>query len=194
MGLVLIRRKEKVRKCLLTPGGIGAMISIDPGLNGTGWALWDRAKAEKLVRPFASGAIPKTNNEESLSNRAAWICTALDMICKKNQVCELCIEQAQFMEGGKGLAAARDGDLVTLSILTGMIVGNMWRIRDGVTSTYGWSTHLIPVSKWKGNLSKDKCEYRINKILPKWENQSGTTHEADAVGIGLYAKGFFDGH
>lgn len=193
MALVLIRQKPKPRKSILIPGGIGAMMSIDPGLNGTGWAVWDRAKAEELVKPIASGAVPPTNQESPLASRCNWICVALQMLCHQHAVNELVIEQPIFMEGSsKGMAAARDGDLVTLSILTGAIAGNMWKVKNGASITYGFATYFVPVNQWKGNLSKDLCLERVKRQLPKWRSSSNTTHEADAVGIGLYAKGFFD--
>lgn len=193
MALVLIKRKEKPRNCLLTPGGIGGFLSIDPGLNGTGWAVWDREKADKLVKPIASGSVPGTNAASELTSRCAWICTALNLICHQFSVLEVAVEMPQFMEGSsKGMAAARDGDLVSLSILVGAICGNMWKVQNGQSKTFGWTTHLVSVSQWKGNLKKDICLERVERLLPKWRSSTDTTHEADAVGLGLYCKGFFD--
>ncbi len=164
-------------------------MSIDPGLGGTGYAVWSRATASKLELPLESGSIPSA--EGTLQVRMAWICACIRHTSYLRGVCEIVIEKPAFMEGGKGIVAARDGDLVTLSILVGALIGHMWRTENGreVAATYG--THLVDVVDWKGNMSKEMTEVRVKQKLPKWRSQSNTTHEADAVGLGLYAKGMF---
>jgi len=89
------------------------------------------------------------------------------------------------MEGGKGLAAARDGDLVTLAHLVGCIHG---KLVPFATCTFA----PVLINDWKGSLPKDICESRIKSLLPKWKPTTTTTHEIDAVGIGLYCKGLFE--
>ena len=177
-------------KTILTPGGLGNFISIDPGLGGTGYAIWSRERATKLENPIESGSI-QAPVDGRLEVRMAWLCVAIRHICSQHSVLELVIEQPQFMEGGKGLVAARDGDLVTLSILVGALCGSLWRCENGRDIAASYGTHLVPVNVWKGNMSKDLTDTRVRSKLPKWKNQSDTTHESDAVGLGLYAKGMF---
>lgn len=93
------------------------------------------------------------------------------------------VEQPAFMEtAGKGLSAARDGDLVTLSALFGMIAG---RLTDGRANLFC----PVIISTWKGSMSKDITATRVKNKLPSWKPATGTSHEIDAVGIGLHCKG-----
>lgn len=177
-------------KTILTPGGLGNFISIDPGLGGTGYAVWSRERASKLEDPIESGSIPAPA-DGALEVRMAWICAAIRHVCSKNSVVELVIEQPQFMEGGKGLVAARDGDLVVLSMLTGALCGSLWRCENGRDVAASYGTHLVPVNVWKGNMSKEMTEERVRKKLPAYCRTTKTTHESDAIGLGLYAKGLF---
>ncbi len=52
---------------------------------------------------------------------------------------------------------------------------------------------LVPVNAWKGQLSKELVIDRIADVMgPVWMKVSGSqfrTHEWDALGIGLWAKG-----
>ncbi len=177
-------------KSILTQGGLGNFISIDPGLGGTGYAIWSRERANVLETPIVSSSI-EAPSEGPIEMRMNWLCVALRKVCSDHKVVEVVIEQPQFMEGGKGLVAARDGDLVKLSILTGALIGQMWRWENGNDVAASYGTHLVPVNQWKGNMSKELTDARVKQRLPKWRNGSGTSHESDAVGIGLYAKGMF---
>jgi hypothetical protein len=78
----------------------------------------------------------------------------------------------------KGYAVAASGDLVKLSCLVGMIAG--------LCKAMGIIIYLVPVAKWKGQLTKEAVIYRIEKILGKCTYEKD---EWDAVGIGLWAKG-----
>ncbi len=88
------------------------------------------------------------------------------------------------MEGGKGMVTARSGSLVKLISLYGAILG---------ASSGPGSFQFVPVhiADWKGQCPKDIIKHRVLKRLSPlgWQPTTGTTHEMDAVGIGLYIKG-----
>ena len=78
---------------------------------------------------------------------------------------------------------AKRGDLVTLSFFIGFLAGRLAPVP------------FIPieVNRWKGQLSKKNVEQRIkNKLGEQVCDTLGIkTHAWDAVGIGLYCKGYF---
>lgn len=178
----LVLRKAEAQPIVANTGGIGRIMAIDPGLGGTGYAMWNRFDKAKLYPPLESGSIAARKDGDQWS-RIDGVCIALRMLAQQHLVHEVVIEQPQFFEGGKGIVAARDGDLVILSIMVGAIMG---RLCDG--STIG---HLVPVNVWKGQLKKEECERRIRARLQGWSPKTTTSHEIDAVGIGLWAKGHF---
>lgn len=167
-------------------GTLGCFATIDPGLGGTGWAVWSRETAADVVAPVASGCIlPCKLDEQTGWN---WERVAADMAFRMhtytrgNSCFEYLIELPQLMDSGVGQIAARSGDLVKLTVITGMILGiasvhNAGRI-EGVTPT-----------KWKGNIDKDETAFRVRRALPNWKPKTNTSHEMDAVGLGLWAKG-----
>ena len=91
-------------------------------------------------------------------------------------------ELPQFMEAGKGLAAARDGDLVKLTTVFGAVMGKLCNNQSSIFCP-------VPIMEWKGNMPKDILEPRIRAKLPKWRPKTDKSHEMDAVGIGLFVKG-----
>jgi hypothetical protein len=162
-------------------GTIGRFITIDPGLGGTGWATWNRFERKRLTAPNDSGSIPAPSADLSMWRRIDCILTQIQMVCHRELVFEVIVECPQFFEGGRGLAAARDGDLVSLSILAGAILA--------VATRKSESGHLVTVNEWKGNMSKELTRERVSSKLPDYRLRTNTTHESDAVGLGLYVKG-----
>lgn len=96
------------------------------------------------------------------------------------------IEWPSFFGSAIGHAAAARGDLVKLTFGAGFVCGELHSI-------FGCKTEPILVNDWKGQLPKDEVTRRIRSIIgvKKCRNLGIKTHAWDAVGIGLYAKGFF---
>ncbi len=172
-------------------------MSVDPGLGGTGYAVWSAHNFEKLVPPIESGAITPTAcwKDWDWIRRMDAMSDQLGLICHKYRVEEAWMELPAFMEGGSGvgMAAARKGDLVKLVAMFGSIAGRCFQVTRSPYVFNGWSAtlHPVDVAEWKGQLPKDICHKRILKRLPGWSPSTNTTHELDAVGVGLFAKGFF---
>lgn len=141
------------------------LLSVDPGLNGTGWAFFENS------RPAEVGTIrTKVKWPESLTDIAQQVLILVGGL----YVDERCIEYPSFMSGtAKSTMVASRGDLVKLTMLAGAIAVALAPSR------------LVPVNDWKGNMSKAMCETRVSRVI----GGSGlglNSHEWDAIGIGLY--------
>ncbi len=195
MKLVLRKKAEQWK-----PIGAGTRMSIDPGLGGTGYAVWSVTKFDELVPPIDSGAIMPTScwKDWDWIRRMDAMSDLLSLKCQEHRVEEAWMELPAFMEGGSGvgMAAARKGDLVKLVALFGSIAGRCFQTTRSPYCFNALTAKLNPVgvAEWKGQLPKDVCNERVLKRMkkfPGWKPTTKTTHELDAVGIGLWAKGFF---
>jgi hypothetical protein len=92
------------------------------------------------------------------------------------------IEWPKFMESGGGQTVARTDSLVKLVACAGRIV----QVFRGL----GVPVTLVPVADWKGQLPKEVVNKRIVKRLGEAACEDFQTHAWDAVGVGLWAKGF----
>ncbi len=158
-------------------------MTVDPGLGGTGWAVWDGDKFADLVPPIASGVVAR-HGEGPWWWRAAYMSEEVLQLCWKHHVAIGYMEEPEFMQSFVGGIAARKGDLVKLTATFGMIAGCAFNnhIRPIVP---------VPIPMWKGNMKDDLVTRRIVKHLPDYNPSSKTSHETDAIGIGLFIKGFF---
>jgi hypothetical protein len=167
-------------------GEVGTFLSIDPGLDGTGWSAWSRKDHGLLVPPLGSGTVECHYPEWPWWIRAQAISAAVQNLAWRFEACYIYVELPRFMESaGAGLAAARKGDLVKLAFLVGDIAGRL--CGPPAVRTYV----PVPVADWKGGMPKTICHNRILERLPGWKPTTKTSHELDSVGIGLFVKGFF---
>jgi len=146
-------------------------ITIDPGVNGTGYAIWD--KRWKLI---SYGIIRgKSKNWEK---RMVEISKRLKTLVGKCRVTTGYIEKPKKFQGVFGGMVADRGDLVKLSMFVGFCSGFLMIPME-----------TVEVIKWKGQLPKDIVEKRVKKLLP--EAEDAKSHAIDAIGIGLYLSGRF---
>lgn len=154
------------------------MLSIDPGVGGTGFAVWQRGKLTE------AGTIHFDGNLIHWEDKARDILLKFSSLLRFHDVDDLVIEYPSFMGGTGGHMVASSGDLVKLAVLTGMITGSA--ILQGV------AVEPVPVGNWKGQLPKAVCVNRIKKILPAWALLGKLSdHAWDAIGIGLWKLGKF---
>lgn len=144
-------------------------ITIDPGTNGTGWAVWD----DKWNLQNHGVIIPKSeewkDKMEEVTNKLFEISMMLPYLRS------LHIEYPSVFGGG---VAAQSGAVVKLAVLVGYISGRMSHL----------ICDFITVPEWKGQLPKAAVIRRIKKLLPEVDAGS---HDWDAIGIGLYKSGRF---
>jgi hypothetical protein len=154
------------------------MIAIDPGLNGTGVAIWtDHPRVpvhtEVLTAPRKLDWI----------ERVAHLSYAVHDLVETYRVRELVCEMMEFHGTAKS-AMSWHGDLQRTLILIGSIIGQTHHM-------IRW-TRLTPPSEWKGQLPKSVTILRVEKCLGfKACIELGIqTHAWDAVGIGLWHRGY----
>jgi hypothetical protein len=168
------------------------IIPIDPGINGTGWALFHNDK-DKL-HPEKTGVI-RTPAHLSWQERHDLILEAMDQIILDNGLDigsdgsdVAYIELPKLFETPKGMACAtgrdgQDSDLVKLGILLGRL--------QQLFFMYDIKVVLVRVNDWKGTLPKPIVALRIASRLKIPARTYANHNECDAVGIGLWAKGVF---
>jgi Holliday junction resolvasome RuvABC endonuclease subunit len=153
------------------------ILSIDPGLSGTGWAEWWDGKLTRV------GVVPATKTPESglLADQCEQVADRLKrMLDKPLFMDEVYIEMPQMMTNVKGIAA-QAGAVYKLAFLVGYLA------REFLPGT----VHTVTVAEWKGQLPKDVVQRRIERDLGKrtCEKLNIKSHAWDAVGIGLWAVG-----
>lgn len=159
-----------------------SLLSIDPGLTGTGWALWFND-----LRPERIGVIKAGKGE--WWERAQQIADELVALCDART--RVVAEFTEYHAAATSNMGWRTGDLQRLTFLCGAIAGRVYP-----------RTYLpITTSGWKGQLPKDVAAKRVQHIigriackrlgLPEIKRRSDT-HAWDAVGIGLWALGKFE--
>lgn len=153
------------------------IITIDPGIAGTGYAIWAILNNTewKLLK---YGVIQISSGHWKMKRKTiARKLTKLGRIWKASDVF---IENPRTFGSVKGKMVAQRGDLVKLAELVGYLEASF--------NLYDIRTHLVEIINWKGQLPKEVVIKRIKRIYP---NLKAKSHDWDAVGIGLYLKGDF---
>lgn len=154
------------------------LVAIDPGLSGTGWALWDR-NVLHTVGTLYPGRDDETWDEAGRILASRLSVALIDLLGTASA--ELHIEFPMLMESIAGIAANRGGGMLKLAYLVGCI-----------TMLPIWTdVHLVTPLQWKGQLPKTIVQDRITATLgaERCEQLNIRSHAWDAVGIGLYALG-----
>jgi len=154
-------------------------VSIDPGIEGTGWAVWDAGDEWNMVaRPVETGVIfpgRRKGDESDFVSKSDRVIKKLHVvvksICPKKVWCEF----PKLMESN--YAATASGNIFKLAYFVGRV--------NELCSAYG--TFIpVDVNDWKGQMPKPAVDARIARLL---RNAEYPDHASDAVGIGLWAKG-----
>ena len=148
-------------------------LTIDPGIQGTGYAVWDFKGT--LIKCGVIVAPGKYIWEEKMHSIAHEL-TNHTYRCEK-----VYIEYPQKFGGVMGDMVSNKGDLGKLFTCAGYFIGYL-----------RCPFELVPVNKWKGQLPKRIVNQRVEKILSEKEQMLlsvNHSHDWDAVGIGLYVQG-----
>jgi hypothetical protein len=149
----------------------------DPGLSGTGLAVFDGLTLIECEQVTGY-------KEYSWQENCMSISVGVGLLCEALNPAEFYFELPQFMQNaGK---TNYSGDFVKLCMVTGAIHQEVGGVRhvDKIIA--------VPIPSWKGNVPKPMMAKRIKShcdrlhftIPPK-----ASTHEIDAIGIGLYCLG-----
>lgn len=149
-------------------------MTIDPGLNGTGWVIFNGRDPE-----FLANGVIFSGKVASWNQRALNISHALCAIMTDNEVKKVYCEYPAYFDSAAGQMVAKRGDLLKLTFLVGCIQGFL-------EPTF---VHLLPVHTWKGQLPKEVVKSRIKNLLGKDICRNLKSHDWDACGMGLFLQG-----
>lgn len=158
---------------------MGRIYSIDPGLNGTGWAAWSERR-----RPERVGVL-KQPTPGNLAMRCHSIGESIKRIIKKDgalvPATHVFIEFPMAMAGSARGIAAQAGAVYKLTFLVGYIAASVWPCE----------VFTVTPMEWKGQLPKDVVVTRIQRMLGEevCRELGIKTHAWDATGLGLWATG-----
>jgi Holliday junction resolvasome RuvABC endonuclease subunit len=159
------------------------IISIDPGVSGTGYAVWDMLAWDRkqLVPPIEAKNLYHRYKSINPTDKVREILASLVDVCERHCITHVICETPEYFDTVGGNMVAKTGDLVTLAKFVGAI--------EGVCFCKNYEIEYVLPRTWKGQLTKEMVKNRVLKILPEI---SSTSHALDAIGIGLWKQGFFN--
>lgn len=158
------------------------LIALDPGVDGSGAALWNLRLNTTVPQHVAVWNPPRSMDWES---RVIWLGDKLNtwLTDRTLVVCEM----MEYQASAKRSLAWKRGDLQKTVYLIGHWSGMAYN---------GWpGVHFlpVPVRDWKGQLPKAVVASRVRSILTlrtiEELGMSKNSHDWDAVGLGLWALG-----
>ena len=171
------------------------VITLDTGMSGTGIAVWSDQRIYELEPPLAVGNVYPTKLQSKplySANDSWWFRAASVMghltrwLTMWNPVLVVAEFPEFFQSSARGHAATTEGDTFKMAYFAGCI-GN-WCEVSGV------EYKLITPREWKGQTSKETIERRIRVRLSdeRWAGWDAalSAHAVDAVGMGLWLKGY----
>ncbi len=158
------------------------IITVDPGISGTGIATW----APDRLAPVYTKSIIIPEPREDWVERMRLMSEEFYQTLKAQQesISKVYIEYPKLMQTASGMASAQRGDVFKLMCFVGVLAAQCWR--------YNTEFIPLPVNDWKGVLPKGVVAQRVAARL-KCSARAYPNHVMDAVGMGLYLKGEFDG-
>lgn len=159
------------------------ILAIDPGYRAMGWAVL----GTKHPNLYMAGVLAESRKVKTTSwhYSVRQMQLGLRALSYTYHITDVVVEEMQIMGGTGGFATAR----TSLMGLAGTV--GMWA---SWAYQHGYKFHLAPIPKWKGQMKKQTVAKRIRKILSKSEVDilsKNTSHDWDAVGIGLWFQGSF---
>jgi hypothetical protein len=165
------------------------VLTVDPGVEGA-FAFWESRVFDEEPDPERDELGPahvelfdgaKVRQTSDWWDRAAMANFLFEEALNRRAVCAVACEWARYMGSGGGSAVAESGSLVKLIHVTSLFAATA--VKRGVAFL------PVPVNLWKGQLPKKIVAQRIRLVLPK-RSRRYKSHMWDAVGIGLWLKGF----
>lgn len=177
----------------------GSILTVDPGVGGTGLSLWNKDRWHTANGPIWCGNITPGRGPQDWLARVDRLCDKLhDFMIEWSlwgesgvtygPVVEAYMEMPKFFsDKAAGTMVAETGDLIKLAYISGAI--------GQVIHNHEVILHHIRVDQWKGQLGKPIVIERIKKRLPGIVQElNPKSHSWDSIGLGLWAKGRFTLH
>lgn len=159
------------------------LIAVDPGLQGTGVAIFKVGQALPLHVDVIKSTIGRSaewiDRVESIVEQVYELSVEYNV---RNAICEM----MEMHQSPRAQMMWKSGDLQRTLFLVGSLHGQL-------TGMAGVVNFIVtPPSEWKGQLPKSVTINRINRLLGKGvgDKLGIHTHAWDAVGIGLWHMGF----
>lgn len=156
-------------------------MTVDPGLKGTGYAIWRARHWDRSSPPTEVGVIHpqiSVGNDLDGMRRSKEIANRLWDLTTGWNCTHVFVEDPAYFDSAGGQMSARRGDLKKLVFLAGMICGRLI-----------YQSQIVRVNDWKGQLPKVVVEARVRSALGDDNCEGYHSHIWDAVGMGLYLKG-----
>ncbi len=186
-----VRKKMKRRETPVSPPTKGYVVTLDPGID-CGFAVWQGETWYTGTLPVYAGVIKTDARSSWLTRFEGGLERLGDIFEDWFPLTYVVCEWPQFYNTAKGAAVAGRDDLGKLYAWVG----------GAITVAHRESANFVPVNvaQWKGQLSKRVVCDRIEQTLgaggvreiglsPRKKGEG--SHDWDAVGIGLWAKGLF---
>lgn len=158
------------------------MMAIDPGLTGTGVAIWKQKKIPCLATVVnSSGAV-----SPNWIDRVNAIAVKVHELAMDHNVREIVCEMMEMHQSARAQMMWKAGDFQRTLFLIGAIYG--------MTEPFVPEFSVTPPSEWKGQLPKSVTINRVKRVLgPSVCRRLGIEkHAWDAVGIGLWHQGYIE--
>jgi len=157
-----------------------SILVVDSGVE-SGWAAFTRDGWAQLEPPVMTGLVSPRKNLP-WEDRLDASCEHYALLVRAGRPGLVIIEWPAFMESEGGTMVARTEGLVKLAAWCGAIRRTF--------RTLGLPVYHAKVGVWKGQTSKRIVNARIVKRLGAGVCRAFKDHIWDAVGIGLWAKGY----
>lgn len=171
------------------------ILTVDPGVYTLGACLWDEPEfySSHLAFPIKRLCIDIDRKERQSMNPQMGIDRLVRWLRKwfeEFEITECYCEKPSIWNSAKGYAANFQGNILNMELFR----GRLYQMCEEFQCVF----HDVPVTDWKGQLSKKLVNERIKKIM--FENDGklkGTiltrqgSHDWDACGIGFFIQGVF---
>ncbi len=169
-------------------------ISVDIGVNELGWASWDFSSKvwNKPCAPLRVGVIKASHASfERAAKEKEFEYKVLSLmeqfkeeVWHKGHMRFLVLEYPQQFGSARGQIASALGHTLQLAFAAGAHAQMAWEM--------GVDIQLVIPMLWKGQLKKKLVEQRLRRAIGFKAQDGGQfrSHAWDAVGVGMYAKGF----
>jgi Holliday junction resolvasome RuvABC endonuclease subunit len=156
------------------------LMAIDPGLTGTGIAIWDTLDATPCFVTILTSRFARSND---WIDRVHRIAIQVEGLVDHYKVREVVCEMMEMHQSARAQMMWKAGDFQRTLFLIGAFYGitEPWNVQFSVT----------PPSQWKGQLPKSVTINRVRKLLGArtCRDLAIEKHAWDAVGIGLWHRG-----
>lgn len=146
------------------------LISIDPGITGSGVTVWDTSQ-KTIIRSFVVSKVIYPGKCLTYVNKWMNVHFKIIKLIQQYPPQKVVIE---IPVTNYNRAGQKDSDIYKLSFLCGSLAGYCFERKIPV--------FLISPAEWKGSLPKRVTYSRVNKIL----GRKLISHSNDSAGIGIY--------